>query len=69
MLLQKWPIRKQELTEQYKLRGFASIHMASVLTLAGVLAEEGSKEHFKIGCWDKGLAEALKASGFIEDIF
>jgi uncharacterized protein len=54
-----------EQAEQYKLKGFASIHMASVLTLAGVMTEEGSKEHYKIGCWDKGLAEALKASGFI----
>lgn len=53
-----------ELAEQYKLKGFDSIHMASVLTLAGVLAEEGSKEQLKVGCWDKGLAEALKASGF-----
>jgi len=35
-----------------------------VLTLAVVLAEEGSKEHLIIGCWDKGLAEALRASGF-----
>jgi len=39
--------------------------MASVLTLAGVLAEEGSKKQLKVGCWDKELAEALKASGFI----
>jgi hypothetical protein len=62
LLLQKWPIRKRELAEQYKLRGFDSIHMASVLTLAGVLAEEGSKVKSKVGCWDKGLAEELKAS-------
>ena len=53
-----------ELADQYKLRGFDSIHMASVLTLAGVLAQEGSKENINVGCWDKGLAEALKASGF-----
>jgi len=38
--------------------------MASILTLAGVLAQEGSKENINIGCWDKGLAEALKAAGF-----
>jgi len=30
-----------------------------VLTLAGVLAEEGSKEQLKVGCWDKGPTEAL----------
>lgn len=54
-----------ELAEHYKLRGFDSIHMASVLTLADVLAQEESKEQLNIGCWDKGLAEALKASGFI----
>jgi uncharacterized protein len=54
-----------ELAELYKLRGFDSIHMASVLTLADVLAQEESKEQINIGCWDKGLAEALKASGFI----
>ena len=53
-----------ELAEHYKLRGFDSIHMASVLTLAGFMAVEGSKEHLIIGCWDKGLAEALKAYGF-----
>jgi hypothetical protein len=35
-----------------------------VLTLAGVLAEESSKEQLKVGCWDKGPAEALKTSGF-----
>jgi hypothetical protein len=33
--------------------------MASVLTLVGVLAEEGSKEQLIIGCWDKGPTEAL----------
>ncbi len=54
-----------ELAENYKLRGFDSIHLASALTLAGVLAEEGSKEKVEVGCWDKGLAEALKASGFV----
>jgi hypothetical protein len=52
-----------ELAEHYKLKGFDFIHMASVLTPAGVLAEEGSKEPLIIGCWDKGLAEpSLKIS-------
>ena len=53
-----------ELAERYKLSGFDPIHMASVLTLAAVLAQESSKENINIGCWDKELAEALKASGF-----
>ena len=39
-------------------------HTTTLLTLAGVLAEEGSKEHLIIGCWNKELAEALKASDF-----
>jgi len=53
-----------ELAEHYKLRGVDSIHMASALTLAGGLAVEGSKEQLTVGCWDKGLAEAFKESGF-----
>jgi hypothetical protein len=44
--------------------GFYSIHLTSPLALAGVLAQEGSKENINIACWVKGLAEALKASGF-----
>jgi hypothetical protein len=32
------------------------------------LAQEGSKENIHIGCWDKGLAEALEALG-LKSIF
>lgn len=57
-------LKAGELTEIYKLRGFDSIHLASVLTLAGVLGEDGYKEPVKVGCWDKNLAEALELLGF-----
>mgnify|MGYP000898981331 CR=1 FL=1 len=56
-------IKAGELAERYALRGFDSIHLSSVLTLAEKLTQERCPEKLEAGCWDNRLAEALRLSG------
>lgn len=52
-----------ELVERFPLRGFDSIHLASVVTLVDALARAPKPEQVTVGCWDRLISEAMRSLG------